>query len=184
MSMSGVLKMVSDLTRREIWHSRWDADALSRYYQALNRRYWVFDMTSMCLLVLGGLATIVVTFLTGLPSFAYWIVGSSVTVVSIWVMLAGFARKAAMSHAISQQCGELMRELEDLHSRIDLYLEKDELEVRDKYIRLRRRLDEVSERSGDFGLPCNDDKYLRYVEAARVVMEKSNVHGRASAAAG
>lgn len=178
--------MVSDLTRNQIWLSQHDADALSRHYQALNRRYWVLDMASMCLLVAGGIATIVLTSLdsTKTPEFVYWSVGATVATVSIWVMLAQFARKAAMSHSISQQCGEVMRSLEGLHARIDLYQEEDEDNAREAYERLRRRLDEVSERSGDFGLPLRTRAFRKHTRNARKAMEnRSNGPNGVSAAA-
>lgn len=176
--------MVSDLTRKQIWLSQHDADALSRHYQAMNRRYWAFDMASMCLLVAGGVATVVLTSLDAeqTPEYAYWSVGAVVVIVSIWVMLAQFARKAAMSHSISQQCGEVMRSLEELHTRIDLYQEEDEDNAREAYERLRRRLDEVSERSGDFGLPLRTRAFRKHTRNAREAMENSN-SGRNGASA-
>ena len=141
---------VSDQTRNEVWQGFLDAVRLERYYAALSDRHRRnHHVLRFALLVAaaGGVSA----FLNLLPENFQWIAefaGGLIAVVVIWDLASDDAKKAAILHTISVECGDLENQWRDLWSAVDQE-GSDEAEMRNRIRELADRALKVTARAGD-----------------------------------
>lgn len=110
--------MVSDQIRNEVWQDLLDVTRLVRYYAALSDRYKRNYNIVRGLLLIAATSGIA-AFLDALPSIAQLISGAGIALIVAWDFVSDYGRKAAVSHAIRLQCGELENEWRDLWRSVD-----------------------------------------------------------------
>lgn len=141
---------VSDQTRNEAWQGFLDAARLGRYYAALSdrhRRVHQFRRVALLVAAAGGVST----FLNLLPEGFQWVAefaGALIAVVVIWDLVSDDAKKAAILHTISIECGDLENQWRDLWSAVDQE-DSDEAEVRNRIRKLGDKVLRVTARAGD-----------------------------------
>lgn len=110
--------MVSDQIRNEVWQDLLDVTRLVRYYAALSDRYKRNYNIVRGLLLIAATSGIA-AFLDALPPIAQLISGVGIALIVAWDFVSDYGRKAAVSHAIRLQCGELENEWRDLWRNVD-----------------------------------------------------------------
>ena len=110
--------MVSDQIRNEVWQDLLDVTRLVRYYAALSDRYKRNYNIVRGLLLIAATSGIA-AFLDALPPIAQLISGVGIALIIAWDFVSDYGRKAAVSHAIRLQCGELENEWRDLWRSVD-----------------------------------------------------------------
>ena len=101
--------MVSERTRNEVWRELLDAARLARYYEALADRHRR-NHTLTRVFLLATAASGVAALLDLLPDAARLVAGGLIAFVVAWDFVANYAKKAAVLHAISLECGALEEE--------------------------------------------------------------------------
>ncbi len=143
--------MVSDQTRNEIWQELLDSDRLVRYYTAVANYYRRMHALTLLLLASGAVSSFAAV-VDLLPSSFQLIASALVSLVAVWVFVADYAKKAAVAHMISFQCGRL-----DIKWR-NLWADVEHVEdgaARERLFALANEMNEVTSRSGDAGLVDN-----------------------------
>ena len=105
--------MVSDQTRNEVWQNLLDVSRLVRYYDALSavhRRNHAIIRFVLLAAAAGGIASL----LDLLPPIAQLAASGFIALVVAWDFASDYARKAAVLHTISLECGLLEIEWRDL----------------------------------------------------------------------
>ena len=141
---------VDDRTRNEVWQGFLDATRLERYYAALSDRHRrIHQIRRIVLLVAAaGGASAFLNLLPGeFPRIAE-MAGALIAVVAIWDLVSDDARKAAIAHTISVECGDLENQWRDLWSAVD-HEDSDEAEIRDRVRKLADQVLKVTARAGD-----------------------------------
>ena len=141
---------VSETTRREVWNEFLDAARLMRYYAELSdrhRRRRQYVQWLLLFLALGGVSH----FLDLLPDSADWIAGLTsigIAAAVAWDFMADDAKKAAVLHSISVECGDIEMQWRELWLAIDQEQTSDE-EVRRRFRDLSDRLLRTTSRAGE-----------------------------------
>ena len=138
--------MVTDPVRSMVWQEYLDAARLARYYEALSDKYRRNHLMVRFLLLAtaaGGIAAL----LELLPATAQLFAAGLVALIVAWDFVADYAKKAAVLHTISIECGELESEWQQLWTEIDEdVLSTAEVQQRNK--RLSRRILRVTSWAG------------------------------------
>lgn len=141
---------VSEQTRNEVWQGFLDAARLGRYYAALSDRHRRnHQLLRFALLVAaaGGISA----FLNLLPEGFQWIAelaSALIAAIVIWDLVSDDAKKAAILHTISVECGDLENRWRDLWSAVD-QMDSNDAEIRDQVRKLADRTLKVTGRAGD-----------------------------------
>ena len=162
---------VSDQTRNEVWQGFLDAARLGRYYSTLSDRHRrMHQMRRVALLVAaaGGISA----FLNLLPGEFRWITelaAALIAVVAIWDLVSDDAKKAAILHTISVQCGDLENQWRDLWTAVDQE-DAEDVEMRNRIRQLADRALRVTARAGDSDIPEDQKLNRKSAEIAYKVM--------------
>ena len=143
--------MVSDHIRNEVWQHLLDIARLVRYYAALSDRYRR-NYTIIRFLLYAAAASGVAAFLDVLPPIAQLISGGVIALIVTWDFVSDYGKKAAVLHAISLQCGELLNEWQDLWIGVDDGTMTNE-EVIERNRQLIQRMTSVTGGVGYAGIP-------------------------------
>ena len=141
---------VSEQTRNEVWQGFLDAARLGRYYAALSdrhRRNHQRIRFALLVAAAGGISA----FLNLLPEDFQWvteIASALVAVLVIWDLVSDDAKKAAILHTISVECGDLENQWRDLWSAVDQE-DSNDVEIRSRIRKLVDRTLRVTGRAGD-----------------------------------
>ena len=147
--------MVTERTRTEVWQGLWDAHRMSRYYLEMHKRYQLFNQITMWMLVLFGTGALA-TLGNAVPDVVQPVVGLFVAAISLWVLFAEYAAKSAVALTIANQCDEIAIDWSNLFAGIDNPDDPiDESQARASLDGLKRRLKDVTYRSGDAKLRDN-----------------------------
>lgn len=125
--------MVSDDTRSEIWLELWDSIRLSRYYEALHRRYTRRYRWLSIAVLLGGSGA-VASLADVLPSWLALPASLAVVFISAFMALYNLASMAGVAHTVSLDC-------QQLESRLRRLLDTADTDGTEKYVR--DRLEEI-----------------------------------------
>jgi len=145
--------MVSDQTRNEVWQDLLDVSRLVRYYDALSdvhRRNHAIIRFVLLAAAAGGIASL----LDLLPPIAQLAASGFIALVVAWDFASDYARKAAVLHTISLECGLLEIEWRDLWNDANNPDASDD-EVRERNAQLSRRIAGATGRAGDAGIREN-----------------------------
>ena len=141
---------VSDQTRTEVWHGYLDAARLERYYAALSDRYRRSHKWRQYVLLVAA-AGVVTPLLNLLPPGIHWIAeiaGVMILALVVWDLVSDDAKKAAILHTISVECGELESQWRALWNDVDRE-DSVEADVRNRIRQLEDRGLRVTGRAGD-----------------------------------
>ena len=163
--------MTSERTRTEIWQGLWDAKRLCRYYSAIHQRYQTVDRVVIFLLLLSGTGA-VATLSDMMPDWSQAVFGGAIAVLTILSAVGRYSARAAVAHSICLQCNELAVEWRTLLADVDSH-QLDDADARDVLNLLDQKLDSVTARSGDVGLPINDKINKKSAEEAGKELEMS-----------
>ena len=142
--------MVSDQTRNDIWQELLDSDRLVRYYAAVANHYRRLHLFTLLLLAFGA-ASSFAAVLGVLPSVQL-IASALVGLVVAWVLIADYAKKAAVVHTISFQCSRLDVQWQSLWREVE-HIEEEA--ARQRLVELANQMNDVTSRSGDAGIVEN-----------------------------
>ena len=143
--------MVSDQTRNDIWQELLDSDRLVRYYTAVANRYRRLHSYTLWLLMFGA-ASSFAAVLAVLPNDVQLIANAVVGLAAAWVLVADYAKKAAVAHTISFQCSRLDVQWQDLWREVE-HIEEEA--ARQRLVDLANQMNDVTSRSGDAGIVDN-----------------------------
>ena len=165
--------MISDRTRTEIWQGLWDAKRMVRYYEQMHERYRKRNLMTMLLLVTLGTSALA-TLWEKMPAEFQPIAGVLVAAVSLWILLADYAAKAATALSIAHRCGDLAADWADLFAYVDGEDEEpDEAKARATLHALKQRLRDATYASGHARLTDSDKINEKASEDAATEMEQS-----------
>lgn len=159
--------------RDEVWYSIWDAQTLTRYYQTISRRNALWGKAANNLLIMVGIATVVSATTQG-SGYVTTGAAATVTVISLWIHLAEYAKKAAIAYTVADKCGELDRELNQLLRDIDRNRLTEE-QAEDEYRRLRTKLDHATTQR-DGVIVTSPKKYNKIADETKQQMEAQHAH--------
>ena len=141
---------VSEQTRNEVWQGFLDAARLGRYYAELSdrhrRNHQIFRF-ALLVAAAGGITD----FFNLLPEGFQWIAELAsvlIAAIVIWNLVSDDAKKAAILHTISVDCGDLENRWRDLWSAVDR-MDSNDAEIRNQVRKLADRTLRVTGRAGD-----------------------------------
>lgn len=145
--------MTTQFIRNEVWQNYLDASRLTRYYSALADRYrliYKFSNTSFIRPLLTG----VLLLFDSPPEFVGLFIQLVNTLPKITNLIFNFSNKARVLNLVSQECGSLENEYEDLW----LAMESGDLsdgEIREKINQIKKKLIEIINIPDDFKITIN-----------------------------
>ena len=111
----------------------------------------------------------VAALIESLPDWVQVVFGVGLAVISIWVMVSGYAAKAAMAGEVGYGCQKLESELQNLMSLADAPDGPTDGEIRAKLMEIEAGIDRATARAGDAGM-TNDNRLNK-----KMAMEASEV---------
>ena len=142
---------MTEQTRIDIWNEMLDVVRLVRYYEALSdkqRLYYFVIRGILVVSALSGAAALLKFFPEDIQEEIAIVAGFVIALVTAWDILANYARKAAVLHAISKECSLLEIEWKDLWADANNHLLEDSV-VRKKNRRLAKKITKVTAWAGD-----------------------------------
>lgn len=137
-AVPGERGMASERTRSDVWQELFDVAGLVRYYEALADRH-KRRRDRVRFLLLAAAATGVAALLDLLPETARVAAGGAIAALVVWDFVADHARKAAVLHAASLECGALEIEWRELWTDVN-DANASECEARRRNRQLARRI--------------------------------------------
>lgn len=162
---------VSEQTRNEVWQGFLDAVRLGRYYAALSDRHRRHHQLLRFALLVAA-AGVISTFLNLLPEDFQWvaeIASALIGVLVIWDLVSDDAKKAAILHSISIECGDLENRWRDLWAAVDQE-DSGDVEIRNEIRKLADRTLRVTARAGDSDIREDQRLNRKSAEIAYKVM--------------
>ena len=149
--------MVTERTRTEIWQGLWDAKRMVRYYQMVHKRYQTLNQATMWILVVLGTSALAVLW-DKMPPLVQAAMGLAVAGMSLWVLFADYAAKAAVAHSIALRCEEFAIEWTNLFAEVydPENTAMDEQRARESMENFKKRLANATYASGYAKLADND----------------------------
>lgn len=163
--------MVTDQTRNDVWQELLDAARLVRYYETLSDRYRRRHQGVRVVLLLAASSAIIALlalFPENLQQWVQLIAGALIASTVIWDFVFDYARKAAVLHTLSMECGMVEIELKALWDKME-NIGDDEAQRSNTH--LARRMADVTGRAGQADIQEDLELNHKCAEAAYRVME-------------